>query len=172
MIRRPPRSTLFPYTTLFRSQVVVRHRRVPTATSSIEGDEVVTRRGAPAHVARGGRTGNATDLAGDFGAVLDGVGEERFLSRHEVPQVGLHRGDVSLPLRVGGLRDRDSGQDADDHHHDQQLNERKTLSVHVTRTPVLKPTMISQNCLMMGVSLKRRKQGSCPTWPQSWRYNL
>src|SRR5690625_6528187 len=29
MIRRPPRSTLFPYTTLFRSHLVlVRHRRV------------------------------------------------------------------------------------------------------------------------------------------------
>src|SRR2546427_1171394 len=27
MIRRPPRSTLFPYTTLFRSDVVVVHRR-------------------------------------------------------------------------------------------------------------------------------------------------
>src|SRR5256885_15069886 len=27
MIRRPPRSTLFPYTTLFRSQVVVQVRR-------------------------------------------------------------------------------------------------------------------------------------------------
>src|SRR3712207_7755779 len=26
MIRRPPRSTLFPYTTLFRSQVVIGHR--------------------------------------------------------------------------------------------------------------------------------------------------
>src|SRR5258707_2525769 len=25
MIRRPPRSTLFPYTTLFRSQVITRH---------------------------------------------------------------------------------------------------------------------------------------------------
>src|SRR3712207_7723995 len=25
MIRRPPRSTLFPYTTLFRSQVLLRH---------------------------------------------------------------------------------------------------------------------------------------------------
>src|SRR5207237_1582317 len=70
-------------------QVVVRHRRIPTATGSIEGDEVVTRRGAPAHVARGGRTGNAPDLAGDFGAVLDGVGAERFLSRHEVTQDGL-----------------------------------------------------------------------------------
>src|SRR2546422_7799071 len=27
MIRRPPRSTLFPYTTLFRSQVYLRRRR-------------------------------------------------------------------------------------------------------------------------------------------------
>src|SRR2546425_6087966 len=27
MIRRPPRSTLFPYTTLFRSHVPVRHHR-------------------------------------------------------------------------------------------------------------------------------------------------
>src|SRR2546422_11084382 len=33
MIRRPPRSTLFPYTTLFRSQIVqcVRRRAAPTA---------------------------------------------------------------------------------------------------------------------------------------------
>src|SRR5256885_11204523 len=28
MIRRPPRSTLFPYTTLFRSQRLLAHRRV------------------------------------------------------------------------------------------------------------------------------------------------
>src|SRR3712207_8278867 len=32
MIRRPPRSTLFPYTTLFRSAVVVINLCVPTAT--------------------------------------------------------------------------------------------------------------------------------------------
>src|SRR3712207_8474941 len=31
MIRRPPRSTLFPYTTLFRSQLFVRERRRPLA---------------------------------------------------------------------------------------------------------------------------------------------
>src|SRR3712207_7064763 len=29
MIRRPPRSTLFPYTTLFRSEVIVREGRAP-----------------------------------------------------------------------------------------------------------------------------------------------
>src|SRR2546430_14966163 len=78
MIRRPPRSTLFPYTTLFRSGL---------------------------------------------------------LGRHEVTKVGLHRGDVRLPLRIGELRDRDGGQDADDHHHDQQLDERKSLAVHVLHTP-------------------------------------
>src|SRR3712207_7880427 len=33
MIRRPPRSTLFPYTTLFRSAVVVDHHRVRERTA-------------------------------------------------------------------------------------------------------------------------------------------
>src|SRR2546430_4241190 len=41
MIRRPPRSTLFPYTTLFRSRAVpplhVRHRRRPPG---LEGDRL------------------------------------------------------------------------------------------------------------------------------------
>src|SRR5689334_24354156 len=32
MIRRPPRSTLFPYTTLFRSRGVVEHDHVPIGT--------------------------------------------------------------------------------------------------------------------------------------------
>src|SRR2546421_971445 len=136
MIRRPPRSTLFPYTTLFRSQVVVRHRRVPTATGGVERDEVVPRRRAPTHVTRGGPAPVSTRIACSPCAVIHGVGEERLLSRHEVTQVGLHRSDVSLPLPVGELRDRDGGQDADDYHHDQQLNERKTLAVHVTLTPV------------------------------------
>src|SRR6266704_4627318 len=47
------------------------------------------------------------------------------------PTVRLHRGDVRLLLRVGELRDRDGGQNADDHHHDQQLNEREALAVHL-----------------------------------------
>src|SRR5438477_5491109 len=33
MIRRPPRSTLFPYTTLFRSDVTARRRSSPVAHS-------------------------------------------------------------------------------------------------------------------------------------------
>src|SRR5258705_9780804 len=34
MIRRPPRSTLFPYTTLFRSQVVDGAREIPEQTAN------------------------------------------------------------------------------------------------------------------------------------------
>src|SRR3712207_8642994 len=38
MIRRPPRSTLFPYTTLFRSVVVVRVGRQQDAEPVADGD--------------------------------------------------------------------------------------------------------------------------------------
>src|SRR3712207_7574165 len=37
MIRRPPRSTLFPYTTLFRSNVVVAAHNEATSAGSAEG---------------------------------------------------------------------------------------------------------------------------------------
>src|SRR2546430_9185715 len=39
MIRRPPRSTLFPYTTLFRSTTSARFRRRPEAAADAGGDE-------------------------------------------------------------------------------------------------------------------------------------
>src|SRR2546430_13285818 len=48
MIRRPPRSTLFPYTTLFRSDVVVRMDRLVLATLAAQqlvravGEDLVT----------------------------------------------------------------------------------------------------------------------------------
>src|SRR5438270_10028439 len=35
MIRRPPRSTLFPYTTLFRSMSVANHGATPAAWSAV-----------------------------------------------------------------------------------------------------------------------------------------
>src|SRR2546430_322187 len=38
MIRRPPRSTLFPYTTLFRRDEEVRELHVPPAPRAREGD--------------------------------------------------------------------------------------------------------------------------------------
>src|SRR2546430_11342808 len=43
MIRRPPRSTLFPYTTLFRSRIEALHCRVADdvfAKSVVDGDDV------------------------------------------------------------------------------------------------------------------------------------
>src|SRR5256885_4954967 len=41
MIRRPPRSTLFPYTTLFRSTANVRKIRAPVKSKSIIGRMVI-----------------------------------------------------------------------------------------------------------------------------------
>src|SRR5215213_9997735 len=49
MIRRPPRSTLFPYTTLFRSRLPLGHRPVdvtPGAGAVVAGDSLL----APAEV--------------------------------------------------------------------------------------------------------------------------
>src|SRR2546423_10928723 len=44
MIRRPPRSTLFPYTTLFRSLEVLRDERTDgMSTDDADGDGVQTR---------------------------------------------------------------------------------------------------------------------------------
>src|SRR5205085_8213239 len=40
MIRRPPRSTLFPYTTLFRSVLSATHAKLNAALASDDGDAV------------------------------------------------------------------------------------------------------------------------------------
>src|SRR5256885_16587864 len=56
MIRRPPRSTLFPYTTLFRSPAVLRRARRLDRALRVELSEA-----APAHQARGGRTQQPPD---------------------------------------------------------------------------------------------------------------
>src|SRR3712207_8711763 len=40
MIRRPPRSTLFPYTTLFRSRAAGRRDRLPTSRSRREAEDL------------------------------------------------------------------------------------------------------------------------------------
>src|SRR5256886_7742620 len=42
MIRRPPRSTLFPYTTLFRSHVAVGAKILHAPHGEVEGRELVT----------------------------------------------------------------------------------------------------------------------------------
>src|SRR5256885_6659776 len=47
MIRRPPRSTLFPYTTLFRSQYMIRFAQQNAAGSRIFGIGTRYERGRP-----------------------------------------------------------------------------------------------------------------------------
>src|SRR3712207_9508899 len=53
MIRRPPRSTLFPYTTLFRSHTVTDHRHDPALVLEL-----------PDHVDLAGRQDVGDDLVG------------------------------------------------------------------------------------------------------------
>src|SRR3712207_7979735 len=55
MIRRPPRSTLFPYTTLFRSRV-----RTRAGAKLVRGDEHTTPGWAPAGIAFASRLGAVT----------------------------------------------------------------------------------------------------------------
>src|SRR5258705_8161197 len=56
MIRRPPRSTLFPYTTLFRSQIRVRH---PLGGEQADGADVRVRRERIDHERDGGAEAQA-----------------------------------------------------------------------------------------------------------------
>ena len=44
-----------------------------------------------------------------------------------VAKVSLHRCEISLLLRVGELRNRDRGKNADNHDNDQKLDQRETL---------------------------------------------
>src|SRR3712207_7072300 len=59
MIRRPPRSTLFPYTTLFRSAAVLHDRADDRARAHARGDHARLRRVREA--LRAGRTGTGRD---------------------------------------------------------------------------------------------------------------
>src|SRR5436853_1412850 len=56
MIRRPPRSTLFPYTTLFRSAEFARLRRRKPAATSVDPSAARTRLGRWARTGRGRRS--------------------------------------------------------------------------------------------------------------------
>src|SRR3712207_7003972 len=62
MIRRPPRSTLFPYTTLFRSKVRRRHQRLGTGRTELVRRVIVL--------------ANASDLLEEY--------------HHVQPEIGLH----------------------------------------------------------------------------------
>src|SRR3712207_8050185 len=54
MIRRPPRSTLFPYTTLFRSEVHLRRDRPEGVDRRPDGEDAAGRRRDGVHGRRGG----------------------------------------------------------------------------------------------------------------------
>src|SRR3712207_9093482 len=65
MIRRPPRSTLFPYTTLFRSEMVIKTARM----------------GIPVLISRSGFTAWGVELARQAGLTLIGGSKgRRFLA--------------------------------------------------------------------------------------------
>src|SRR6266498_5053941 len=88
MIRRPPRSTLFPYTTLFRSdRALVTVHPVAVAPDRVE-----------AQLRLGGRAGHGLGRLYIRGLSLDllavQVGSERCVRRH------LHIGDRQLNVRV------------------------------------------------------------------------
>src|SRR5690348_17865781 len=62
MIRRPPRSTLFPYTTLFRSHRTAGESRSRAAASSTRSASTATTSGSSrqVHTLRGRRTASAS----------------------------------------------------------------------------------------------------------------
>src|SRR5258708_21144908 len=72
MIRRPPRSTLFPYTTLFRSHFAPRFTCVTFAHRGF----------APSDAVPGGP--DAADYAGDLAALIEDRKSTRLNSSHQI----------------------------------------------------------------------------------------
>src|SRR3989441_12655277 len=94
MIRRPPRSTLFPYTTLFRSRGLhVERMRLQMVFESAEGDAGLHEPLEHAHVVR---RPHVTRTADDDGAGQAIAGEEQLAVRRAV---ALEAAD-GLRLRV------------------------------------------------------------------------
>src|SRR6266542_3501718 len=91
--------------------------------------------------------------------VLERVGEVRLFRRDGVAKVGLHRSDVRLLLRVRELRNGDGGKNADDDDHDQKLDQRETLAIHLDIPLVL------VSWLPMKLGREDRKQALCPARP-------
>src|SRR2546421_12936335 len=91
MIRRPPRSTLFPYTTLFRS----RQQRLPHLRGGLP--PLVARLGERAPEGEGERLGDVTSQAPDIRRPLvlvhveDGGGADRRERRTPPPRFEQHK---------------------------------------------------------------------------------
>ena len=99
------------------SELRVNVRRGPVASARRDRRETNARRRRELHVRGVNRR-----------RILAAVGEERFFSGDEVTKIRDHRGLVRLALRVRELRNRDRGQNADDHDDDEQFDEGKALS--------------------------------------------
>src|SRR3712207_9036820 len=96
MIRRPPRSTPFPYTTLFRSTVGITGSSGKTSTKDLLGQVLAT---AGATVSPPGSYNNDIGLPL---TVLDADADTRFL----VLEMGS-RGPGHIPRPCRGARDRE-----------------------------------------------------------------
>src|SRR5207249_6980764 len=61
----------------------------------------------------------------EIGAVVTVLVEEGFFRGRKILQIALDRGEIGFVLRRPELGDRHRGENADDYHHDQELDQRK-----------------------------------------------
>src|SRR5260370_26483860 len=103
MIRRPPRSTLFPYTTLFRSSTYRVHHRV--AARFRQGRAFLLGDAAHVHSPVGGQgmntgIGDAVNLAWKLAAVVNGGARDSLLETYELERIGFARRLVATTDRA------------------------------------------------------------------------
>src|SRR5256885_10457312 len=138
MIRRPPRSTLFPYTTLFRSvDLVLEGAAVDAALlafGAAQGHGFAV--GNPLHRVRGAEHSRDAELARDDGRVRGAaaaLGDDAGRHLHDRFPVGIGaRGDQDLALlearELGRTRDHPRASDGDAFAYREALGERLSLA--------------------------------------------
>src|SRR2546422_498308 len=106
MIRRPPRSTLFPYTTLFRSQCNYGRRR-PLRIAGVPVGQELTDLTPCREPCRGPRSGLPVAIPLDFGSIIIVVATDAPLLPHQLKRVAKR---AALGVgRMGGLAGNSSG---------------------------------------------------------------
>src|SRR2546422_6647847 len=93
MIRRPPRSTLFPYTTLFRSHAIFAFLRAPTGMQWL-------RRAVHPHAERAIPVGAHVSERGRVAAWAGGI-SRALQSALDRPALGLPHASPGSPLEIG-----------------------------------------------------------------------